>query len=171
MASNVVTQKQLLKYLLVTSLVAISIGGWLLHLRIHPIGDKYANFVPAAAGVVSIFVVPFLFLFKKTLPFAYVITGIIAIVGTITMGDMSIGLLEEKGVSLANIFFQTLFADILILWAKFFIAKAVFELELLHSDDQPRRTGRFFRYPNMGYWLVHLAAIGAVYALGHALWR
>ncbi|MFP4081816.1 MAG: hypothetical protein ACLFVG_03550 [Candidatus Aminicenantes bacterium] len=36
--------------------------------------------------------------------------------------------------------------------------------------DMPHR-GKFFRYPNMGWWWVHLVALSAVYALGHFIWR
>jgi len=74
-------------------------------------------------------------------------------------------------VTLDAILFNTLLADIAILWAKFALGKALFDLEFLKSDADTMGKGRFFRYPNMGWWWVHLFALGLVYALGNFFWK
>jgi hypothetical protein len=65
----------------------------------------------------------------------------------------------------------TLLADILILWAKFFIGKSIFDLEFFGYDAAKEKKGKTYRYPNMGWWFIHLAVISLVYYLGFILWR
>ena len=77
----------------------------------------------------------------------------------------------EGPVNLKSIFLGTLLADIAILWGKFALGKALFDLEFLKSDTDPGPKGRFFRYPNMGWWWVHLFALSLVYTLGNILWK
>jgi hypothetical protein len=57
------------------------------------------------------------------------------------------------------------------LWGNFFVGKALFDLEFFGYDPNRERKGRTWRYPNLGWWMVHLVAISAVYYVGHALWR
>ena len=33
------------------------------------------------------------------------------------------------------------------------------------------KAGVTYRYPNMGWWLVHLVGLSIVYTLGNLLWR
>lgn len=154
----------------IATLFFLALGGWLLHLRIHPPVRGAVYFIPFAAGIISAFCLPFLFCFRTTLPFAYVINGFLVIIGTLTMAHFSIVHFQGP-VTAANIILNTLFADILILWGKFSVGKALFDLEFLRSDADVVAKGRFFRYPNMGWWWVHLAALTAVYTLGKILWK
>ncbi len=163
-------QKQNIKLLLLSGMVALSLGGWLLHLRVHPMGDAATNWIPFAAGLISILVLPLMFLSKKTLPYAYILNGMFVIIGTITMAHVSIPKLQGN-VSIETIFVGTLFADIAILWVKFFIGKALFELDMLKVIDAFVRKGRFLRYPNMGWWGVHAVGLSIVYALGYLIWK
>jgi hypothetical protein len=64
-----------------------------------------------------------------------------------------------------------LLADILILWGKFFIGKALFELETFGYDQNKLKVGITYRYPNMGWWMIHRIAISLVYFLGNHFWR
>jgi hypothetical protein len=64
-----------------------------------------------------------------------------------------------------------LLADIVLLLPKFFFGKALFELEMFKAIDAPARHKRFWRYPNMGWWWVHLFAMTAAYAAGNLLWK
>jgi hypothetical protein len=66
---------------------------------------------------------------------------------------------------------NTTFADIMLSWGKFTVGKALFDLEALRTETDVTVKGRFFRYPNMGWWWVHLVALTAVYSLGHVIWR
>lgn len=166
------TQKKYIKITLILCLFFISLGGFLLHYRVHPITASTYSFVPFFAGLISLIVVTALFFFKKWVPYAYLANGMLAIIGTITMAHFSISKFSHP-VNFATIFTYSLAADIFIVWGAFFIGKALFELEMPGEAnlEKPRHKGRFFRYPNLGYWGVHLAALSCVYALGHLLWK
>jgi hypothetical protein len=164
------TQKQNIRLLLVAGLVVVSLGGWLLHVRVHPVSDVATNWIPFITGLISIIILPAMFLSKKTLPYAYIINGMFVIIGTITMAHASVERLQD-GITFATVFVGTLFADIAILWVNFFIGKSIFELEMFRAIDAAVRNGRFFRYPNMGYWGVHVATLSVVYVLGFLLWK
>ena len=74
-------------------------------------------------------------------------------------------------VTAINIILNTTLADIAILWGKFAVGKALFDLQFLKSDTDATAKGRFFRYPNMGWWLAHLFALALVYTLGGIIWK
>jgi len=165
-----VNRKKVLKNTLITGLVFLAVGGWLLHIRTHPPLMDEDNLVPFISGMVSIFILPLLFWFRSTISYAYVINGFLVILGTITMSHFSI--VHFNGpLSLAGILFNTTLPDIALLWGKFVVGKALFDLELLRSDQDTIPAGRYFRYPNTGWWLVHLVMLSVVYALGHILWK
>lgn len=163
-------RKWVLKTTLVASLFCIALGGWLLHLRIHPPSKDADLLIPFISGIVSVFCLPLLFCFRRTIGLAYIANGFLVIIGTITMTQFSI--INFKGpVTPVNIILNTLFADVAILWGKFVIGKAIFDLELLKSDAEAITKGRFFRYPHMGWWLAHLFAVALVYTLGNIFWK
>jgi len=164
------TQKKNLKVLLICSLLFLSLGGFLLHSRIHPLGVYPWNIIPTISGILSVVVITLLFCFRKTVAYAYVLNGITVIIGTIAMAHFS--LLNAPAVlTLQSLLLKTLLADITILWGKFSVGKALFELELLKQPEDAVRKGRFFRYPNMGWWWVHLVALSVVYTLGNLIWK
>lgn len=164
-------RKNMIKITLVTGLFLISLGGWMLHLRIHPFSaDDTQNIVPLISGVISVFCLPLLFYFRKTVTLAYVVNGFLVIAGTVTMTHLSIATFKDL-VTLPNVLLKSTLADIAILWGKFALGRALFILEFLKSDSDIVPKGRFFRYPNMGWWWVHLFAISSVYSLGNMLWK
>jgi hypothetical protein len=66
----------------------------------------------------------------------------------------------------------TLLADIILLWGKFALGKALFEMEVtLNHPEDTIRTGRFFRFPNMGFWLAHVVTLTVVYSIGVYFWK
>jgi hypothetical protein len=162
-------QKQKLRLLLILGLVFVSLGGWVLHGRIHPPSELPLNYIPFIAGLIGMILVPILFLFRKTVAYAYAINGMLVIIGTITMAHFSLAHRPES-FTLVTVAQRTLLPDIAILFVNFMLGKVIFELELLRGEDTPARHGRFFRYPNMGWWGVHLFTLSAVYTLGHLLW-
>lgn len=162
-------QKQKIRVLLVVGLFFVSLGGWLLHIRIHPLSKLAVNYIPFIAGLISVTAVPPMFLFRKTLAYAYVLNGMLVIIGTITMTHFSL-VDPPEIVTPVTIIMGTLFPDIVILFTNFILGKTLFELEMLKSEETHSRHGRFFRYPNMGWWFVHLFSLSAVYVLGHFLW-
>jgi hypothetical protein len=164
------TQKNNLRVLLIFSLIGIALGGFLLHTRIHPLEKDAGNIIPAVSGILSIVVITLLFCFRQTIAYGYVLNGMTVILGTITMAHYSLKHPPEVW-TLQTVLFGTLLPDIIVLWAKLAVGKALIELELLRQPEAPARTGRFFRYPNMGYWWVHLLAISLVYSLGIQFWK
>jgi hypothetical protein len=164
------TRRIYVKTMLMIALVTLALGGFLLHLRIHPVTDNPSNVVPVIAGILSIIIVPLLFSYKNTVQYGYVLNGMLAILGTITMAHFSLAHWPVPATPGA-ILLKTLIADILILWARFFVGKTLFELEIYGYDPDKPKKGITYRYPNMGWWLVHLVALSIVYTLGHQLWR
>lgn len=155
---------------LLVALIILSLGGFLLHLRIHPISKNTSNLIPVVSGILSLIVIPVFFYFKKTIAYGYVLNGFLVIVGTIGMTHFSI-MHRPDSLTVRSILMMTTLGDILILWCKFFIGKALFDLEFYGYDDSRTKKGRTFRYPNMGWWWVHLAGASLVYSLGNLLWR
>jgi hypothetical protein len=164
------TQKQNIRLLLIIGLIAGSLGGWLLHVRIHAPANAAMNLIPFITGLISIIIIPILFLFKVSMPYAYVMNGMLAIIGVITMAHVSIMHLPAQ-VTFVTLVVGTLLADIFLLLTNFFFGKALFELEMFKTIDASIRKGRIWRYPNMGWWGVHLFALSIVYSLGNQLWK
>jgi len=164
-------KKDYLRLVLILAIFFLALGGWLLHLRIHPIAKDAENYIPLAAGFISVFVIPVLFIFRSTIPFAYLLNGMTVIIGTITMTHFTIENSPQVW-TLQAIFMGTLLADIILLWGKFAVGKALFELELtVNEPDAPMRSGRFFRFPNMGFWFVHVVTLTTVYIIGYYFWK
>jgi hypothetical protein len=164
------TIRAYIKSTLLVALVAISIGGLLLHMRIHPVSQNTSNFIPLVSGILSVIVVPLLFSSKKTIGYGYTLNGFLVIIGTIAMAHFAVAHWPEPA-SPESIVLKTTLPDIIVLWTKFFIGKALFDLELFGYDPVRSKAGATYRYPNGGWWLVHLVAISAVYVLGGWLWR
>ncbi len=163
-------RKKTIKAILVASLFFIAFGGWLLHIRIHPLVNDADNVIPLISGIISVFCLPVLFWFDSTVTLAYIINGFLAILGTIIMTQFSIN--NFKGpVTPQNIILNSTFADIAILWGKFAIGKALFDLKYLKTDRDVATKRRFFRYPNMGWWWAHLLALATIYTLGNIFWK
>lgn len=164
------TRKQTLKLTLLTGMIFLSFGGWLLHTKIHSPLNGAEYLLPFLSGIFSIVILPALFWFRPTLAYAYVINGFIVIIGTITMAHFSIVFFRGP-LTLYSFFFNTMLADISMLWGKFVMGKAIFDLEMINTAQDQTPKGRYFRYPNTGWWLVHLVALSIVYALGNILWK
>jgi len=158
------------KSILLAALVTLSLGGFLLHGRIHPVSEDPVHFIPLISGLLSILVIPLLFSFRKTIEYGYVLNGMVVIIGTIAMAHLSI-VYWPAPATVGSIILKTTLADIVILWGKFFIGKALFDLEFYGYDPGKTKKGKTYRYPNLGWWLIHLAAISLVYLLGNLLWR
>lgn len=164
------TQKEYLRALLLSALFFLALGGWMLHCRIHSLGVLSGNAIPFTSGLISVCIIPLLFYFRKTVAIGYLLNGMTVIIGTVSMAHFS---LKNPPVmwTLQAVLFQTLLADIILLWGKFAVGKVLFELELAGQLDRPVRKGRFSRYPNMGFWWLHLIVLSIVYTLGVQIWK
>jgi len=151
--------KKKIKILLILGLLFVSIGGGWLHYMYHPYAETGYGWVPFIVGLITIFLVPVLFYFRKTLNLAYLINGFSVIIGVITMTHFSLEI-------------APIWANIMTLLSKFVIGRAIFCLEVYPIDSNPKVRGlSLIRYPNMGFWFVHFVAWSAVYFLGHFIWR
>jgi hypothetical protein len=164
------TTRAYIKSTLLLALIAISVGGLMLHLRIHPVSKNSSNFLPFTSGILSVIIVPLLFSSRKTISYGYTLNGFLVIVGTVAMARFSVMNWPQPS-SFESILLKTTLPDILVLWTKFFIGKALFDLELFGYDSGRNKTGVTYRYPNTGWWLVHFMAVGIVYTLSGWLWR
>jgi hypothetical protein len=164
------TIRTYVKSILLIALVTLSLGGFLLHLRIHPLSQGSSNVIPFTAGVLSLAAVPLLFFFKKTIEYGYILNGFLVIVGTIGMAHFSL-VHWPASATPGQIILKTTIADILILWTKFFIGKSFFELEFFGYDPNRAKKGKTYRYPHLGWWMVHAVSISLVYFLGNVVWR
>ena len=164
-------QKDHFRILLILAIFFLALGAWLLHLRIHPITEDSEYFIPAIAGFISVIIIPILFAFRSTIPFAYLLTGMTVIIGTITMTHFSIENPPQVW-TLQTILLGTCLPDILMLWGKFAVGKALFDLDpVISRPDSPISSGRFFRFPNMGFWFVHVVTLTVVYLIGSYFWK
>ena len=164
-------KKDYLRLVLILAIFFLALGGWLLHLRIHPTAKDAENYIPFVAGLISVIVIPVLFIFRSTIPFAYLLNGMTVIIGTITMTHFSIE--NHPPVwTLQTILLGTCLPDILMLWGKFAVGKALFDLDpVISRPDAEISSGRFFRFPNMGFWFVHVVTLTAVYLIGSYFWK
>lgn len=163
------TIKVSIRSILLGALVTFSLAGFMIHARIHLIAQNLSFIVPFAAGILSTAVIPALFWFKKTLTCGYLLNGFLCIIGTVTMGHFAIARWSDP-TSPPDILLKSMVIDILIVWGKFFIGKALFDLETFGYDPDRPKAGVTYRYPNLGWWLVHLAGVTLVYTLGNRLW-
>ena len=108
----------------ILALFLISLGGLLLHLRIHWPPKEISLWLPAIFGVVTTFVLPFMFNNAKTVAWAYLINLAAVIVGTIAMANFSLENWQGP-VTIKGLVLQTTLADILILWAKLPLAQII----------------------------------------------
>ena len=164
-------KKDYLRLTLILAIFFLALGGWLLHLRIHPIAKGAEYYIPAVAGFISVIIISILFIFRSTTPFAYLLNGMTVIIGTITMAHFSIKNPPQVW-TLQTILLGTCLPDILMLWGKFAIGKALFEMEFtINHPDDTMRSGRFFRFPNMGFWFVHVVTLTTIYIIGNYFWK
>jgi hypothetical protein len=164
------TTRTYVRSMLIAALIIISIGGELFHIRIHSPAQNLSNILPIIGGILSILAVPLLFCYRKTIAYGYVLNGFLVIIGTVTMAHFAI-VHRLYPVTIESIILKSTLGDILILWGKFFIGKSIFDLEMFGYDPNRIKKGITYRYPNLGWWLIHLVAVAIVYSLGNILWR
>jgi hypothetical protein len=164
------TIKTSIRSILLGALIALALAGFMIHARIHLIAQNTSFAVPFTAGILSIVIVPALFWSKKTLAYGYALNGFLCIIGTVTMAHFAIAHWFAPTAP-QDILLKSMVIDILIVWGKFFVGKAFFDLETFGYDPNRTKAGVAYRYPNMAWWLIHLAAVTGVYSLGNLLWR
>jgi len=108
----------------ILGLFLLSLGGLLLHLRLHPPAEEASHWIPVVFGVLTVLVLPILFNSPRTVALAYLLNAVAVVVGTVTMAWYSIEHWEGP-VTWDAIVLKSTLADILILAAKLPIAHAI----------------------------------------------
>ena len=103
--------------MLILAFVLLSVGGLMLHIRIHPPAASLFNWIPVAFGAANILLLPLLFRREDTAPLAFMLCCITVIAGTIGMAYFSIVEWKEP-VTLYTVLFKSTLADIFILMMK-----------------------------------------------------
>ncbi len=159
---------------LILALGAMSLGGLLLHLRIHPVFIEgvfsWTYLTPVIIGILSIVVIPCLFLKRNTSGLAYLLNGLAVIFGIIMMSHLSI-ISWEGGFHISKVLLGTTLADSLILFSKFFIGKAIFENYYPERIELNCKFPQCFRFLFDGWWLIHFIGISVVYSLGAGIFK
>jgi hypothetical protein len=113
---------------LIFAFILLSLGGLLLHLRIHPpvLEGKLRPFflIPTVFTVMATFVLPFMFNSKRLCAYAYLINLAAVIAGTITMGYFS-ATHWNGPVTVMTVLFKSMLPDIMILLAKLPLAHGI----------------------------------------------
>lgn len=151
----------------IAAIVLISLGGLLLHLRLHPISfdpaepSNPALFLPLAAGVLSVAVTPILLAFPRTFVAGYLWNGMSVVVGAITMTALSVSS-PPSPLSAGTILLGTMLPSVLLLLSKLFLGEIV--LRRYH----PGGMGRFF---TAWWWIRHFVYLSVVFSIGRLAWR
>jgi hypothetical protein len=124
---------------LLTALVLLAVGGLLLHYRIHyfmivtklhpgQIEFSGSLFLATLFPAIDVVLVTALFLSRKTAVYGYLLNGMLVIYGTIFMAHFSIAQMITKSIPLQSMLLSSTLPDIAILWADFFVGKALYDL-------------------------------------------
>jgi len=109
----------------ILAFVLISVGGLLLHIRWHSPTEELSNWILVGFGALNIVVLPFLFRSAKTVSWAFLLTVLTVIVGTVGMAYHSFEHWGDKVLNIQNVLLQSTLADIIVLFAKLPIAHLI----------------------------------------------
>lgn len=108
------------------ALFLLSLGGLLLHARIHPLQESMFNWWALGFGVLNVTVVPTMFLRPATVGMAYLLNAATIIAGTVGMAYFSY--INAQGPLTARLFLlESTFPDIVILFAKLPLAQLILD--------------------------------------------
>ncbi len=151
----------------ITTLFLLSLGGFLLHLKLHPVSfdpsspENPAHLIPFVTGILGVIAVPALLGSKKTATLGYLINGMSVVIGAIVMVHFTLAA-PPYPVTWTNIFLYTTVPYIALLLPKLLIGQSVL------ISYYPRGRGRMF---TTGWWIRHFCYLTAFYLLGHSIWR
>jgi hypothetical protein len=123
---------------LIWALVLLAFGGLLLHYRIHyfMVADRLhagatvfsgSFFLASLFPLIDVLLVTALFLSRKTAVYGYLLNGMLVIYGTVFMAHFSLAQMMAKSIPVPSMFLNSTLPDIAILWADFFVGRALYE--------------------------------------------
>ena len=151
----------------ILALFLLSLGGWLLHVRAHPVSFDPANpsnpafLLPYVAGLLGIVAGPLLLNYRSTFVVGYLLNGMSVVIGAITMASLSLAHLPSP-LTPQGMLFGTMLSSILLLAPKLPLGQII----LYHYH--PNGMGRLF---TTFWWTKHFIYLSVVFTLGHFLWR
>lgn len=151
----------------IAALVALSLGGLILHARTHPVSldpanpSNPANVVPLVLGAASVVAAPILLSFARTFVVGYLLNGMSAVVGAVAMASISVAH-PPAPLTAASLVTDTMLSSVLLLAPKLFLGQIVLRIH------RPGGMGRLF---TAAWWTRHVVYVGAVFAIGRLLWR
>jgi len=162
------------KRTLLLTLFLLSLGGLLLHLRIHTPWHEGKIMMPYAlaslCNLISLLLVVVFFARKETAELGYLLNGLTVILGIILMSQLSLQS-WSAGLPWYAALLNTTLGDSFILLGKFMAGKALFEL---YHPERVANNWKFpqsFRFLNVGWWALHFILIITVYSIGHVYLR
>lgn len=104
----------------------ISLGGLILHLRIHPPGESVFFLLPSLIAALNVLVLPLMFAWPPSAPAAFLLT-----VATVAIGGVGMAYFSASTwlgpVTLWGLASRTTFPDILVLLAKLPLGLVILE--------------------------------------------
>ncbi len=133
--------------ILIVALFLMALGAFSLHSRIHPVfvkqihdtehkhqttatGSSFngTHFLASLFCFIDLVFVTWLFCSKRTVTYAFLLNGMLAIMGIILMGHFTIAHLWGTGAGFWDwVYLKSTSADIVILMADFLVGKAIFD--------------------------------------------
>jgi hypothetical protein len=151
----------------ILAIFVLSLAGWLIHMRSHPVSFDPANrsnpafLVPWIAGLLSIVAVPLLLNYARTFVVGYLLNGMGVVIGSITMFMWTLAK-PPSPLTLRSLLLGTMLSSILLLMPKLFIGQIV-----LHHYH-PNGMGRLF---TPFWWVRHFIYLSAIFTIWHFVWR
>ena len=121
---------------LIWAYAILSLGGLLLHLRLHPPEQSIFNWLGTGFPLLNIFIMPFLLNHPSTVAWAYLFACLTVVVGATAMAYHSI-ITWNAPLTLKTVILHSTFPDITILSIKIPLAHKV--LRYFRPRDQPER--------------------------------
>lgn len=119
----------------VFGLFCMALGGFLLHYRIHPPSKDAFNLIGVLFPLFNALILPFMFLHRKTVPWAYVINVTSVVAGVTAMTWFSIANWKDP-LTLYNLVFQSTLADSLILMGKLPLGHVILMAWMNFDEDE-----------------------------------
>lgn len=119
----------------VFGLFCMALGGFFLHFRIHPPAKDAFNLIGVLFPLFNALVLPFMFLNRRTVTWAYAINLTSVIVGVTVMTWFSIANWKLP-LTLYNLIFETTLADSLILLGKLPLGQVILDAWLKMDEDR-----------------------------------
>jgi hypothetical protein len=114
-------------------LFLISLGGLLIHIKIHLVSVTAFNWIPVIFGIISTIFIPVMFNYQKTWRWAYLFNWAAVITGAVTMAYWSLTA-QKLSLSFYDIFVKSTFADIVVLMSKLSFGQIIMAYWLRNSN-------------------------------------